>query len=74
MNKKIRYNIIGFSKDLQQYCLVVLGCFEKERMEKELEDILNHKSCRKIDYDKMEDFKIDEYEEEGNEWWNGNLD
>ena len=74
MNNKIRYNIIGFYPKHNDWCLIVLGNFNKEDMLKTLEDVKNNPKKYIRNPQDVAEFKLDDYEEDGKEWWNGNLD
>ena len=74
MNKRIRYNVVGFYPDYNDWCLICLGGFDKERMEKTLEDVKKNPEQYGVKPERVTEYKLDAYEEDGSEWWNGNLD
>ena len=74
MNKRVRYNIVGFYPQFNEWCLITLGNFDKEHMEKVLEDVKQNPKQYGIKPERVTEYNLDACEEDGKEWWNGNLD
>ena len=74
MTKRLRYNVVGFYPKYNKWCLIYLGSFDKEQMQKILEDVKRNPKKHNIKPEEVTEYKLNPHEECGSEWWNGNLD
>lgn len=70
-NKKVtKYNVVGFFKSVNAWCLICLGSSDLEYMQKSLEEIKANPKPYLSNPEDVVEYKLDAYEETGHEWWN----
>lgn len=70
-NKKVvNYNVVGFFKSVNDWCLISLGSSDLEYMQKRLEAIKANPKSYLSNPEDVTEYKLDAYEETGHEWWN----
>ena len=69
-----RYNVVGYFKKYEEYCLICLGNGNKEQMEKVLEDVKQNPKKFGVNAEDVRDYKLNKVEDNPNTWWNVKLD